>query len=246
MLDDYLARFRTAVDLLAREPSVRVVRFEPGPPCSDAKIAAWEKERGLALDPALATFYRQCDGIMLRWIRTDDESQLASLTRTPPEEMSWDYLVGDYAQDQGRALIRPLSELVAPGFWAEGDDPDHYQDETSIDGLRLVTADLRRAALPFDQWSYSTFAVLLPRPERPWIVLQGSDHGVTFDDDPPCDVETYLELVLACLGNTEARYQTFRGHTEPRLPPGEMARAPREYWEQHPFDRSRLLSRRDD
>jgi hypothetical protein len=241
MLDDYLARFRAAVAHLEQEPGIRVVLFDPRPPCTDAQLTTWERARGLPLDPSLRAFYRQCNGLMLRWIRADDEHQLASLERVPPEEMHWDYTIGDYPQDQGRVLIRPLEELTPEGFWAEGDDPDHYQDDTTIDGFTIRTADLRRSVLAFDQWSYSTFAVLLPRPRAPWIVLHGSDHGVCFDDDRPCDVETYLELVLACLGHTDIRYRTFRGHTEPRLPPGPLAHAGKAYWDEHPFGRARLF-----
>jgi hypothetical protein len=246
MLDDYLARFRAAVEALAAEPLVKVIRFSPGAACSAKKIAAWEKARGLRLDPALRAFYQQCDGLMLRWIREDDEDQRASLERTPAAEMTWDYLLGDYSQDQGRALIRPLDELTPEGFWCEGDDPDDYQDVTEIDGHSLATAELRKRALSFDLFSYSTFAVLLPRPDAPWIVLHGSDHGVCFDDDPPVDVETYLELVLACLGHLRARYATMRGHRAPYLPAAPLVHAPAAYWAAHPFSKARLLGGDDD
>ncbi|MFO0762887.1 MAG: SMI1/KNR4 family protein [Byssovorax sp.] len=241
MLDSYLTRFRAAVDALAAEPAVKIVRFSPGAPCAAKQIAAWEKARGLRLDPALRAFYQQCDGLMLRWIREDDEDQRAALARTPAAGMSWDYLIGDYSQDQGRALIRPLEELTPEGFWSEGEDPDDDQDETEIDGYSIITADLRRRALSFDLFSYSTFAVLLPRPDKPWIVLHGSDHGVCFDDDPPLDVETYLELVLACVGHLRARYATLRGHRAPHLPQGSLVHAPASYWATHPFSKARLL-----
>jgi hypothetical protein len=115
----------------------------------------------------------------------------------------------------------------------------------------MTEGELRQSALAYDLWSYSTFATLLPRADRRWVVVHGSDHGVTFFDDRASDVETYLEFVLACLGQCNLRYRTFNAYHAGKELPSEgrergegLVVAGRDYWQVHPFSTEALLTRR--
>ncbi len=245
MLERYVQRFTASVKALGADRRVRIVKLQTFPGLKPKEIKAWEASRGLSLDPALRAFYGQTNGLMLRWILEEADEQRAWVERVPAEETGWDYAVGDYPQDQGVVLLRPLDELTAPGFWAEGELEDEFPEEIAIDRVTMTEGEQRQRVLAWDLWSYSSFATLLPRADGPWVVLHGSDHGATFFDDRPTDVETYLEFVLACLGQRSIRYRTFNIYRDGASLRGEgLLRVGRAHWEAHPFSREALLEPR--
>jgi len=130
-LDDYLDRFKRMVAELAAHPRVRVTHCWYGAPVTDAEVARVEAALGYALAPEIVSFYRQANGLQLRWLDTGNESYVAGRDDVTKTERAH-YLCGDNDEANGVIDLLPLGECLVDNDY---DGQLHGDDWGSAFGL---------------------------------------------------------------------------------------------------------------
>jgi len=113
-VNTYLQRFRAMVDALRANPQITITDFTVQPPATDAQLAA--ARAYWPLDADMEAFYRQCNGLTLRWEAKGRDGDAVGAVRL------WG--VQDVFRDQRNRL------------WDDDDSPfrslhpfDHFADE---------------------------------------------------------------------------------------------------------------------
>ncbi len=245
----YVERFRAMVEELRRNSEIRVLEFNVRPPVSDADLAAVEEHLGAELHPALRSFYRQADGLQLRWINTsreafDPERHVASEQwLTPPDIMR------DEGACPGCVNLLPLREAFLDANW-EGQiwfpDAEEAKEQVEFVGARFESQQaFNRVIRPFDYFHFFRQAAFLLRPGNGSPpVLIGDDHGACWTNSLAVGFETYLETLLAQRGAVESRKAFTDSSGEEQGKPAPVRT--RAYWEAHPVKLSKLLRALED
>lgn len=185
MLEDFVQRFKTVVDTLMAHPQVRLTHLWIGPGASDAELdalaAAWQR----AVPEALATLYRQANGLQLRWVdaahETYDPARDDSPSFTRSDAPLWE--IGGVAA--GVFELPTLAELAEREPIAERFDPVSDADAHLHD------------ALVFDSFGESQDSVIYFREgDDPRLVI-AEDYLAHVPEPGERTVSRYLDHVLA-------------------------------------------------
>lgn len=68
-MKDFLQRFNAMVEVLKSHPNVQLLSHHVPNPATEQEISEVENQLGRQLDEDIKEFYRQCNGLKLRWIR---------------------------------------------------------------------------------------------------------------------------------------------------------------------------------
>jgi hypothetical protein len=220
MAGDFVERFKAMVDELKEHPRVAVTHYWVGEPVSEEDIAEVEEALGFELDAQIKDFYRQADGLQVRWMDRLGESYVADRD----DEMSTErgtYICGDNDDAMGVIDILPLREVFLTDQegmlyhdWMEDSD-------TEFRGESLNLMEFSKAIHPFENFSFYNSAAFYAGDEEPGItVVVGDDHNATFTSSRITDFASYLEFSLAHRGQPEPRRETlvqWGGDKKPRL-----------------------------
>lgn len=233
-LADFLPRFRQMVAALEAHPDVRILESHIAPPVSEADVRAVHEHLGAELDPAILNFHRQCDGLSLMWVTTDN-----------PNADSNNTSFNDYHPGDGAINIYPLKEVFVDANWSE----IHYfefmkdhEDDQEFAGRSYQLWDFSRSIRVFDDFNIYNMAgfVMIAAEGEPLSppVSIGDDHGACWTDARLTDFEGYMETVLATYGSIAARRRillTYAGHRSKPL------RLDRSYWDSNPVTLPQVL-----
>ena len=225
----HLQRFRAMVDQIKAHPLLEVRRFEIGAPIDADGLRAVERHLGAPLAPALKGFFQECNGLSLYWkIKaglSDDEMDALG-------EDFGDYDLGSPDDESGEdhqslfanLKILPLQEAIIGRDWSKvilaGDDEMARQPVDFL-GKPQPRGTLLQKLRPFDLFSgYACMAFYLEPGVGDPKALHLSGHYVEWDNSRLTDFASYLEVVLATRGLTEARanvFKAYRGDQQPLL-----------------------------
>ena len=210
-LADYLPRFQQMMKELEAHPEIRIMKSYVAPPVSEADVAAVHAQLGAELDPAILNFYRQCDGLSLMWITTDNPNADSNETEFT-----------GYHPGDGAINILPLRETFIGANW-EGvhyfDFMKEHEDDEEFAGESYRLWDFSRSIRVFDDFNIYNMAGFITivetgPPLNPPISI-GDDHGACWTDARLTDFNSYMETVLATYGSIAARRRilmTYAGH----------------------------------
>lgn len=233
-LSDFLPRYREMLAQLEAHADVRILESHVAPPVSEADIEAVHAKLGAQLDPAILNFYRQCDGLTLMWVTTDNPNGDSSTTS-----------FCDYHPGDGAINILPLKHTFIDANW----DGTHYfdfmkdhEDDQEFAGESYGLWDFSRSIRVFDDfhiYNMAGFVMIAAKgqPLDPPISI-GDDHGACWTDARLTDFGSYMETVLATYGSIAARRRillTYAGHKNKPL------RLDQRYWQAHPTKLDEIL-----
>ncbi len=223
-LSDYLERFQNMMKVLQDHPEVRIMKSYVAPPVSEADIEAVHAHLGAELDPAILNFYRQCDGLSLMWVTTDN-----------PNADSSDTAFNNYHPGDGAINILSLRATFVDADWNDihyFDFMKEHEDDQEFAGESYQLWTFSKSIRVFDEFNiynmagFITIAETGP-PLNPPISI-GDDHGACWTDARLTDFHSYMETVLATYGSIAARrriFMAYAGHTKKPL------RLDQRYWE---------------
>jgi hypothetical protein len=201
----YRARFEQMIDELDADPRVVVARAYLGPAASDEAIRAAEREVGAPLAPEVAAFYREMNGLSLRWVFTEEATPADRARASSPFDS-----VDSTGTTPGLVNLMCIEEVFVPS--------DVYQGELWVEAIENDEVGIRigkkrrrgrKAAAgirPFDYYSdFRMAAFLLGRGEASPPVILGDAHGADWSMSGSGELTAYLEAVLALRGSVQAR-----------------------------------------
>jgi hypothetical protein len=222
-LSNYRTRFEKMVERLRAHPDIALLNFHMAEPVSAATLASVKKKLTVPLDPAIAAFYRQCDGLSLRWISKRHPDYEPKRMKFSSRRLSWRDVVKTDGEEDGCVCILPLEQALVKMDWKGRINFDTDTDEDPVEFGRQSygSATFNRAVRPFDWFNfYNMMGFLLLPGSASLPVVMGSDHGVCWTDSRTTDFASYLETVLAHYGSVMARrrlYNKVFGHRQKPL-----------------------------
>lgn len=243
----------TLVRALAENPSVALFDVRIGEPAGDTEIARVHARLGYELDARFLEYFRQCNGLRLRWIEPLGD---------PPEDLTGAFFESHRdGMSCGSINIPPLAELFPETMdyrynRRDGFVPDERRvpilggwcEGTLRDRLRPLDDYLQSAG---DGSFYSVALVADARYPDPVCILT-ADYAAALADSSPMRARAYLDFVVASCGLTRARLLCMRPRgsagdhplveSAPRFAadPGELLRY---LLDQLPLERSREIAR---
>lgn len=201
----------TLVDALSENRRVALFDLRVGEPVEDAEVAQVHARLGYELDPRFLAYFRQCNGLRLRWIEPMGD---------PPADLTSAFF--EYQQSGlscGSINIPSLGVLFPETMdyrFNREDNPEADQHREPI--LGGWDAGLLRDRLrPFDDYLqspsdssfYNVGLVADARYADPVCILT-SDYSAALSDCAPMRARAYLDFVVASCGLPRARLQCMR------------------------------------
>lgn len=203
----------TLVRALGENPRVALFDAHIGEPAADAEIALVHQRLGFELDPRFLDYFRQCNGLRLRWIE---------LMGPPPSELTGAFF--DHHRSGlncGSINIPSLAAL----FPLQMDYRFNRRDDFIVDEHRLpilggfCEATLRDRLRPFDDYlqspsdsSFHNVALIADARYPDPICILTEDYSAALSDCSPMRARTYLDFVVASCGLTRARHRGMKAH----------------------------------
>nr|WP_205632879.1 BRCT domain-containing protein [Enhygromyxa salina] len=233
-LSDFLPRYQQMLAALEAHPDVRILVNHVAPPASEADIRAVHKHLGAELDPAILNFHRQCDGLSLMWVTTDNPNGDSNNTR-----------FNDYHPGDGAINIFPLKKTFIEADWNDihyFDFMKDHADDQEFAGKSYQLWDFSKSLRVFDEFNIYNMAgfVMIAaegEPLNPPVSI-GDDHGACWTDARLTDFESYMETVLATYGSIAARRRIlleYAGHQKKPL------RLDQRHWQAQPTELAKVL-----
>jgi hypothetical protein len=234
-LHDYLHRFDAMVARLQAHPEIVVLGYNTFDPMPESKFSEYEAELGFALPEDLKTFYRQTDGLQLRWISRANDSfdEDEHVFGEEPVEWNWS-LLDDWPAD-GVVMIQPLWELLneyGEGTYYFEDEEEPSWQETYL-GEQVAYSVFRRNLRLFDFYANERDMTLYLNPAGPSTLIIGHSSQSSFDMSVFVDIGTYLEFLIARLGRVEDRHEYFFRESGRE---SVWNYAPKAYWDGNAFN----------
>ncbi|MFT5684828.1 MAG: hypothetical protein ACI8RZ_005773 [Myxococcota bacterium] len=237
-MSDWLARFQAMVKALRGHPDVEILNVNIGLPASEAKIADVEKRLGKKLHPSISNFYRQCDGLSLRWIHTGHDSYEHKAAATSGMLRQYDLENG---ASTGSFLIFPIVDTFFSNSWSGILYFDHDKDrEETWNGKTYPAMTFGRSLRPFDYFSqFRLMGFVMVEGDGNPTVCMGDDYGACWTDSKTTDFESYMESMLAHYGMGLHRKLLYGSMCANGAKSVQLSRA---HWEANPQDLNALLA----
>lgn len=202
---NYVTAFQSLATALAREPDIVLLGFHTFAPLTDADLDDLAARHCCVLSPAIRQFYRETNGLQLRWIFKHNPQYQAA--QHPPHQnnrppVPWDYARTTYRAEDGCIFLLPLDELLAtalPPVWTDA--------PLTLQGQHYTPLEFYGALRPLDSFSvYDSMAMLLREKAAP-LVLLCEEQGEWTDATHPVSFEQYLSFLYRSLGYCLRRRQ---------------------------------------
>lgn len=236
----HFRRLTAMVEELKQHDRVFISRWAYGVGASDAQLAIAEETIGAKLDPVIADFYREANGVCLVWFDREGETyeynDKAKQTYSDFPPPVW--ALEEVAPIDGGLYFAPIEQVFAyPMF-------DYYCD--TPDPLRVYGEDTDRQALaeriyPFDMpGSFYHGAYMIKKGCGSPEVLIVDDHSCLTD----CyltDFASYMECILSTWAHVHTRMRHYLAGAirRERTPNPRGDGVP--YWQSHSIPLGSLL-----
>lgn len=216
----YVERFRKVVAEVEAHPALEVVAFKVKEPAGAEELRAAEEVLGAKLAEPLRRFYgEEANGLLLHWRVREDISpeDLKKVKREssdyqiePPEDPDIPF---------AKVHLLGLLESLKKKRWPE--ITTHVPEATyEFRGETYKSREFGKRLRPFDIFStYECMAFLVEEGVGDPAVMLLSDYYGEWDETRITDFASYMEMVLATRGITEARKAVFGEYRGDRKPP---------------------------
>jgi len=222
------------VATLQAQPAVQLLTFCTFPPASEEQLLAIEQALGFPLDETIKNFYRQTNGLQLRWIMKANPSFDSEAHQFQAAPVDWMYAHFDYWPEDGSILLWPIDEVFSYDWkefiyfdWMNDADTETFAGQTY--GLLSFSKKIK----PFDIFSKELdMAFFMDGTSNPPVIMGDT----CYTDSFITSFASYLEFLLYTKGIIEARdefYSKYNGHKKgvlqtdasyfEELPPIELA-----------------------
>lgn len=201
------------IGALAKNPSVALFDVQVGEPATASEIALVHQRLGYELDSRFLDYFRQCNGLRLRWIEAIGDR---------PEDLTSAFFENHQAGlSCGSINIPPLAALFPATmdyrFNREDDFAPNQEREPILGGF--CEGALRSSLRPLDDYLqsrsdssfYNIGLVADARYPDPVCILT-TDYSAALSDCAPMRARAYLDFIVASCGLTRARLQAMRSH----------------------------------
>lgn len=199
------------------------------PPADAGEISSAEDAIGHSLDDDIRLFYKETDGLQIRWIfKNNKRYNPHEHTKSDESFSHLEPLTEEFFFD-GCINILPLRQTFTDIDWRDR----IWFDNDEGKQIGFIDSDydqlfIKQHLRPFDLYgttSCMAFFTGSSRKELPVILLQ--DYYLDFTTSRVTNFTSYLEFLLANWGSTKQRYKTYseiNGHQKLIL------NTPAEYW----------------
>lgn len=210
----YLARFHQLAEELKAHPKVRLLAYHSFDPVDPQQIEAAELFLGQSLDHRIKDFYKETNGLQLRWIFENNEDLDERLHQWKAEAEHWNYAKDAFRAEDGVIFMLPFEQVFAEAI-DHGLDILKGQEEISFMKERYDLSDFYQKIRPFDAFSsYCNMAFFMDGTAYPTLVM-GDEHCSNYTDSRLTNFASYLEFLLATKGLCRKRksfYGQYQGH----------------------------------
>lgn len=228
MARGYVERFRKVAAEVEANPALEVVTFKVREPAGAEELRAAEELLGAKLAAPLRRFYgEEANGLLLHWrIREDlDDEEMERVRRQssdydfePPEDPDIPF---------AKVHLLGLLESLKKKRWPQ--ITTHVPEaEFEFRGQTYKSREFGKRLRPFDIFStYECMAFLVEEGVGDPEVMLLSDYYAEWNETRITDFASYMEMLLATRGITEARKEVFGEYRGDRKPP---LRTGPDYW----------------
>jgi hypothetical protein len=211
-MKNYAIEFQGMIESLLSDPDISVVSSYIFPGASNSEILHAEEILRCRLDETLRTFYQQCNGLQLRWIRKDsedfNESEFGTHLNAP---ISLQDIIEDDNRLDGCINIFPLQTVVSKGTGIKVAPDSLYVDTYIILSQAFKPLEFCNNAFVFDGYDVHRGIVLFPiRSQNMQLCMLGSLSYTMFQNSKKVKPMDYLDFVLATKGATQSRMAAFK------------------------------------
>jgi uncharacterized protein YjbI with pentapeptide repeats len=210
----YLARFHQLAEELKAHPKVRLLAYHSFPAVDPTKVSKAEQLLGQPLDRKIKEFYRETNGLQLRWIFENNEDLDERVHQWKTKAEHWNYAKDAFRAEDGVIFILPFEAVFIDPI-DHGLDILGGQEEIEFMNDRQDLLAFYQKIRPFDAFSsYCNMAFYMDGTAKPPL-LMGDEHCSNYTDSRLTDFESYLEFLLATKGLCRKRksfYGQYQGH----------------------------------
>ncbi|MEM7103532.1 MAG: pentapeptide repeat-containing protein [Bacteroidota bacterium] len=233
-MNTYRQRFTEMVQQLDSHPKVKILSFVTFKGVSDQIIAKVEASLGQPIESAIKQFYKETNGLQIRWITTENEDFDPELHTPTTAILDWDYANENFRPEDGVVMILPL-EMVFLRNLRDVVYFDWMQDKSVLhDGNSLNMLGFFKNIKPFDLYGYEDDMAFFTSGNGYLRVLHGEDNFGSYSRSRGTTFADYLEFLLANKGLVSSRkafYSTEEGQ------PIKMLETPSHFWsKENSFD----------
>jgi hypothetical protein len=231
-MEDYLARFALMVEGLRDCPDeVALLGYNVFEPVAEETVAEVEKSLGFALAESVKSFFRQTNGLQLRWMSKASPEYDPRKHRLTYEPFDGRYPWSGYLTETGLVNILPLEEI----FFGDWRDYVWFENEgarqTTFFGVEYNSLFFKQHVKPFDLFNkYYTMAFFVGDGRPDPKVLMGSDHNADFTSTEVTDFESYVEFLIAKKGAVEERAKLYGAEWDSAAEPKPLLITRRDFW----------------
>lgn len=211
---DYLKRFNGMVDKLKTYQDIIILNYNSFPPVSEARMKFIEEEFGKPIPEQIKNFYKETNGLQLRWIHKKDASYDPDKHKSVRKFSEWTVNNQMYEPLGGAIMLLPLEKIfVKPEY-----DTLPYFSEEDYGNVRI---EFENASFPIPQYINEML--------KPLDLFGGKYHAMAliyapelnfplmfneFDEDlyrysRTTDFASYLEMLIANSGAVKKRKELY-------------------------------------
>lgn len=209
-MKNYLNEFNAMVEEIKNHQELVLLNTHVCPPVTQAEIDEVQEELGFQLEPSILDFYKQANGLSLRWIHKENPNYEPEEYTYSDKFMSHFDVIDNNGEEDGCICILPLKKMLVGINWKDHlyfDDDD--EDKKEFMGKSYDSLEFDRSLRPFDYFNfYNMAAFFIKEKTAPLPVIMGDDHGACFDDSLITSFQSYMNFVLAHYGATAPRKET--------------------------------------
>jgi hypothetical protein len=212
-MKDFLSRFNEMVDGLKAHPNVQVISYHVFDPATEKEIKEVEEFLGRELEQGIKEFYRQCNGIQLRWIRKDSEYfKPREFGTFIPGPFTYEDVLDDSMALDGCVNILPIKEVFLTNLIERYGRNPFAKDDTIylIDGISATYREFVSKIWVFDLFNQEWDAAICNWKGVDFFV-RGFDGQRIFQKSKAMRANAYFELLIRSHGEINARLNFFDG-----------------------------------
>lgn len=231
-MEDYLSRFALMAEELKSCPErVALLNYNIFKPVSDDTVREVEDALGFSLDPSILSFFKQTDGLQLRWILRDNP-------RFDPDKQKFNYQPLDSlypwerpVRANGFVNILPLRRI----FLGDWEDTVWYRNvepyRIKFLGTEYDGTFFKQHIKPFDVFdAYYTMVFFTGDEESDPKVLLAEDRHAELTSSKITDFESYMEFLIASKGIVKARKDFYTDAWDSSAEPKDILMTHQDYW----------------
>jgi hypothetical protein len=232
----YLDRFVEMVDKIKQQSNRRILSFARFPPIGPEIIERIEREYDCTLDRSVAEFFRESNGLQIRWTLTQAISDAASIGRDKQAEdhhqsFAWMLPWERRLQDTGIINILPLDKILLSdwkGFTWFGSE----RGSKRFLGIEYQYVNFLKMMKPFDIFGkYYTMVLFMKPTVATPLVLLAEDNLTDYSSSKITNFESYLEFLLATEGAVVERPRFYSDKWNSSEEPKQVIDSPSAYWQ---------------